>query len=223
MKYLARARPSPSMVVAFVALLVAMGGTGYAAIVLPANSVGAKQLKKGAVKGKKIAKNAVNSRKVKNRSLLAVDFKSGQLPAGPQGPQGPQGQQGPQGERGPSNAFQAAAAGPINVGATSTELLTLNLPSAGSYVVSSKVYFNNNNAADTFVQCNLTVGASSDIGSTGVDDDGGEDDHRTLPGLLAVTTAGPATATLACRHIAGGTTTANDMRIVAIQVGSLTG
>jgi hypothetical protein len=46
MKYLAQVRPSPSMVVAFVALLVAMGGTGYAAIVLPANSVGSKQVKK---------------------------------------------------------------------------------------------------------------------------------------------------------------------------------
>jgi hypothetical protein len=79
-----RHKPSPAVVISFVALIVAMGGTGYAAISLPKNSVGAKQLRS----------NAVNSSKVKDGSLLRQDFKSGQLPAGPQGPQGPQGSQG---------------------------------------------------------------------------------------------------------------------------------
>jgi hypothetical protein len=49
MRGILRRRPSGSMVVAFIALLVAMGGTGYAAIALPKNSVGTKQLKKNAV------------------------------------------------------------------------------------------------------------------------------------------------------------------------------
>ncbi len=40
-----RQRPSPAMVVSLAALFVALGGTGYAAIVLPANSVGTKQVK----------------------------------------------------------------------------------------------------------------------------------------------------------------------------------
>ena len=83
-------RPSPAMIIAFAALLVALGGTSYAAINLPANSVGTKQLKKNAVTGKK----------VKNRSLKAADFAVGQLPAGPQGPQGAQGLQGAQGPQG---------------------------------------------------------------------------------------------------------------------------
>jgi hypothetical protein len=74
-------RPSPPMVVAFVALLVAFAGTSYAAIQLPANSVGTKQLKKNAVIGKK----------VKNRSLKAVDFATGQLPKGDKGDPGPAG------------------------------------------------------------------------------------------------------------------------------------
>jgi len=80
-------RPSPAMVVAFVALLVALGGTSYAVARLPANSVGPKQLKK----------NAVTSKKVKNFSLLRRDFKPGQLPAGPAGPRGPQGANGANG------------------------------------------------------------------------------------------------------------------------------
>lgn len=82
--------PSPALVVSLVALFVALGGTGYAAIVLPANSVGAKQIKK----------SAVTTAKVKDASLLAADFKSGQLPAGQQGAKGDTGPAGPQGPKG---------------------------------------------------------------------------------------------------------------------------
>ncbi|MEA2391318.1 MAG: hypothetical protein QOK31_1427 [Solirubrobacteraceae bacterium] len=63
---------------AYVALFVALGGTSYAALRLPANSVGSKQIRN----------NAVSSSKVHDRSLLAKDFKSGQLPRGATGPQG---------------------------------------------------------------------------------------------------------------------------------------
>jgi hypothetical protein len=90
MKRFLHVRPSPAMVVACAALFVSLSGVGYAAIVLPANSVGTKHLKR----------NAVTSAKVKNRSLLSSDFKRGQLPRGPQGPQGIQGVQGIQGAKG---------------------------------------------------------------------------------------------------------------------------
>jgi len=74
-------RPSPAMVVACIALVVALGGTGYAAIRLPRNSVGPAQLRT----------NAVTSAKVRNGSLSAKDFQSSALKRGPRGPQGPKG------------------------------------------------------------------------------------------------------------------------------------
>jgi hypothetical protein len=82
-------RPSPATVIASLALLVACGGTGAAAVqaVLPANSVGTAQLKN----------NAVTSQKVLNGSLLKADFKPNQLPAGASGPTGPTGPAGPAG------------------------------------------------------------------------------------------------------------------------------
>lgn len=81
-------RPSPALVVSSIALGLALGGTGYATVLnVPKSSVGTAQLKTG----------AVTTKKVKDRSLLRVDFKPGQLPAGPQGPQGPQGPPGPAG------------------------------------------------------------------------------------------------------------------------------
>jgi hypothetical protein len=74
MTRLRRLRPSPAMVVACLALALALGGTGYAALKLPRNSVTTVQ--------------------VKDHSLLGRDFKAGQLPAGPQGPAGPAGPAG---------------------------------------------------------------------------------------------------------------------------------
>jgi hypothetical protein len=99
-------RPSPAMIVACIALLVALGGTSVAAVSqLGRNSVGTAQLKRGAVTNAKIRNNAVTSAKVRNRSLLRSDFAPGQLPAGPVGPQGPAGPSGPAGAPGPAGVI----------------------------------------------------------------------------------------------------------------------
>jgi hypothetical protein len=87
-------------VMATIALFVALGGSSYAAIALSNNSVKSKHIGKGQVKRSDVGKNAVTSAKVKNLSLLAEDFKAGQLPTGPQGPTGNTGPQGPQGVQG---------------------------------------------------------------------------------------------------------------------------
>jgi hypothetical protein len=86
--------PSPAMAVALLALFVALGGSGYAAVQLQKNSVGTKQLKRGAVKNADIAANAVTGSKVRARSLTAGDFRAGSLPQGPRGPEGPRGAAG---------------------------------------------------------------------------------------------------------------------------------
>jgi hypothetical protein len=82
-------RPSASMVVALLALFVAVGGTGYAALSLPKNSVGSKQIRKNAVIASKVKKDAITSQ-------------------GPQGLQGPQGVQGQTGATGPGQAVAYA-------------------------------------------------------------------------------------------------------------------
>ena len=86
---------------------------------LAKNSVGTAQLKKSAVTGPK----------VKNGSLMAADFKAGQLPAGPQGPKG---------DPGPSDAFVVAAGsqsqGILMPKQQWTTLKSITLP-AGNYVL----------------------------------------------------------------------------------------
>ncbi len=68
MKFAIR-RPSASMVVAITALVMAMGGTSYAALTLPKNSVGTKQLKNRAVTNSKIANGSVNAAKINTTGL----------------------------------------------------------------------------------------------------------------------------------------------------------
>ena len=68
MKFALR-RPSASMVVAIIALVMAMGGTSYAALTLPKNSIGTRQLKNRAVTNSKIAKGAVNASKINTTGL----------------------------------------------------------------------------------------------------------------------------------------------------------
>jgi len=98
-------------VVAYLALLFALSGTSYAAAtkLLPANSVGTKQ--------------------VINGSLLKKDFKPGQLPRGVRGPQGSPGRAGPQGVQGPAGPQGAqgprgsqGAQGPAGLLASPNEL-----------------------------------------------------------------------------------------------------
>jgi hypothetical protein len=89
------------MVLACIALLVALSGTSIAAInQLPRASVGTPQLKRNAVTAAKINPNAVRTGHVLNGTLLAEDFRAGQIPAGPQGPAGPAGPTGPAGPQG---------------------------------------------------------------------------------------------------------------------------
>jgi hypothetical protein len=107
-------KPSPAMIVACLALLVALSGTGMAAATqLGRNSVGTLQLKDSAVTNAKVRNNAINSAKVAARSLLRSDFAPGQLPAGPVGPQGPAGPTGAAGATGA--AGPAGVIGPVTV------------------------------------------------------------------------------------------------------------
>jgi hypothetical protein len=96
-------RLSYANVTATIALFVALGGSSYAAITLPKNSVTSKQIKNGQVKSADLANNAVTSSKVKNGSLLSADFKPGQIPAGATGPPGRNGSNGSNGSNGATN------------------------------------------------------------------------------------------------------------------------
>ena len=97
------------LILSATALAVAvLGATPLAAIAqnvaFPRSSVGSVQLKRGAVTAAKIAPDAVRAAHVHNGSLLAADFKPGQLPQGPKGDKGDRGEKGEKGEKGDAGA-----------------------------------------------------------------------------------------------------------------------
>ena len=97
-----RSNLSYANVVSTLCLFILLGGSSYAAV----------KLRKGSVKGTNIASNAVSSPKVKNGSLLAQDFRAGQLPGGAQGPAGKPGADGATGATGaPGSAVAYASVG----------------------------------------------------------------------------------------------------------------
>ena len=67
-------RPSASLIISCVSLFIAMGGTSYAVIHLPANSVNTRQIKNGAVNAVKLHADSVNGSKVKDGSLTSADL-----------------------------------------------------------------------------------------------------------------------------------------------------
>jgi hypothetical protein len=109
-------------VVASLALFVALGGGAYAAVALPKNSVGSRQIKNAAVTHADLAKNAVTGANVKDGSLLSADFKTGQLPAAPPGPKGDSGAPGLLGAAGQPGAPGSPAAYPTVLPSGRTEV-----------------------------------------------------------------------------------------------------
>ena len=203
---------SPAMVIAMIALTVALGGTSYAAIVLPAHSVGAKQLKSSAVTSVKIKKNAVTSAKVKDGSLLKTDFKAGQIPAGATGATG---------AIGPSDAFSGYKNGPVALPSSLATIATLNLPSAGKYVIFAKAWLFDSVNTPVLVDCQLSAESDTDQTRTMLEGNSGTVVAGAAVAFNVVHEfAAAGVAELKCNGF-GVNVTANQIKITAIKVGSL--
>jgi len=208
-------RFSPGLVVASLALLFALAGTGLASgEAVPNNSVGSAQLKNNAVTAAKIASNAVTSAKiasnavasakiagnavtsakVQDGTLTKADFKAGELPD----PKG----------------FARFLNGPIVVPLASATLATLTIPEAGSYLIWAKAYVTGTaNAADCRLQ------AESDFDETqGTPAPGAP---ASLAFLVAHTFGAASSVTLQC-SAAGAGVNANFIKMSAIKLESVT-
>ncbi len=108
-----------SLVISTTALvLVVLATTPLGAVAenlaVPRNSVGTAQLKRNAVTPRKLAPNAVRTGHVLDGSLLAVDFKPGQIPAGPKGDKGDKGEKGEKGDPASTKAHRVFQLGTLD-------------------------------------------------------------------------------------------------------------
>jgi hypothetical protein len=133
MRTIGRFRPTPSMVIASLALLLALTGTGVAAIQLaPKNSIASPQVVDGSLQKKDL-----------NASVFA-------------------GAVGPPGPAGPSDAF-AAVTGDATITLSEnafTPVASLRIPKAGKYVVWARTL--GRASAEDVISCKLEGGGTSE-------------------------------------------------------------
>jgi hypothetical protein len=232
-------RPTPSMIVSLIALLLAMGGTGYAATSLPKNSVTTKQ--------------------VVDRSLRAADFAPGQLPAGRQGAAGTAGQPGPAGQPGAKGADGAPGApgtkgdtgpqgptGPIGpsevivrnnggsgttvsdvVGNGNTLIRQIDLRPGKYYIRASVTVDNLSTTAGAAARCSLNSAAPGTAGTNGMfsplEPNSGFNTSREVYTLdLEVTLDSPGSAAVSCNKGASAQSVRALAGITALRVGDIT-
>ena len=216
MRMTRRFRVSPALVVASLALLVALGGTSFAAVNVLA------------------PRNSVASPQVVDFSLLRKDFKPGQVPAGPRGrtgargpagPAGPAGAAGPAGTAGavgpagPSDAYARSLLGPIVLPTSAAILTSLTIPQAGKYVIASKIVIAGPNTS--VVTCRLTPSGQTTVFDESKVTVYGTAVPDTLSNLLAHDFAAAGSVDLSCQGSIGGAT-GTGIRIVATKVANLT-
>lgn len=191
------------------ALVVALGGVSYAAVVVTGT-----QIKDNTVTTKDIKNKTI---KTKDISAAAKDALQGQV--GPAGKVGPSGQVGP---AGPSKVYSVSNNTDTWLTGTTKEVLTQEVP-PGSYTVSSKVTISQNNG-DQQVFCILAGGGTSDESGVWTTWHPSTPSYSTLYDQIAFTSTTNATLTLGCRVDAdfSPNTRLIDKKLTAIQVGSVT-
>jgi hypothetical protein len=211
-------------VMATVAVFIALGGASYAAVKLPKNSVGVKQLKK----------EAVTPAKLSEASKITLTGPPG--PTGPQGPRGDagatgvsgeQGEKGDTGERGepgpqgPSDGYfgeGSQTATPINeVGG---DFGAVNV-TAGNYILTAVGRLTNNAAGTANAECflrNKSGGVGPDVNVNLAADP----DRKIVSTVWARTVSAPAIFTLHCNTTdPTSAVLVDEVSIAAVRVGTL--
>ena len=221
LRSLVRRRPSAALVVSFLALFVALGGVGWAALRLPPHSVGNAKLRPNSVSASKIIPGAVGAREVDPSQVQLRVL----------------------GPCNPGTAIQSIAtsgdttctpvlpneygtAGPATtLGPTTTQVASLSLSGAGAgstYLVIADVQVTvsqSSSATQPFdPMCTLSVGAASTNGALPVPSSGGA---GTIPLILPVSVPSPSgAATVACNAGTGNPTGTVHATINALQTAS---
>ncbi len=205
-------RPSAPLLLSVIALFFAFGGASYAAITIPSNSVGTRQIRNNAVTFQKIAPGTIGSARI-NQTLVQTRVtgtcsgtngaigqitQSGHVVCNPSAPQ----------------EFGSSSTGTAVTGTLAT--VASRSLGAGSFLLLGNAYANNTGVGASTLSCALAVPSGSSQARTITVPAG----HQVvLPIDLASTVpSAGATSTLACTQT-GGTVTV-DGQINAIGTAS---
>lgn len=161
----------------------------------------------GLVTSAKIKNNTIKSIDVRNGSLTGADLAPGTIPA----------------PYGGTSAYSTFHDGAVAVAATvaPTTVVTLNIPSAGSYVANATTLVNNGGASEASIACTLIADGDNDSKSVFVQKFATDSHNRDLYALQVVHTfGGPGTVRLACQTF-GASVTAANAKVTAVKVDHL--
>jgi hypothetical protein len=223
LRSLFRRRPSASMAVSVVALFVALGGVGWAATTLPANSVGTAQLQNasvtnhkilnGSVGNFKLAFGAVGPRKMENGAVGTSQINANQVQARVTGTcsAGAISSINNAGKvqcvSAPPQEFGGSTTTPVTVpsGTTATPITSKSLPGASSYLVFASPYVQITASSSppqaVEVDCTLAVGPTATATQTrSYTVELGADDQASSIPLVVTAPSNPnaITATVSC-------------------------
>jgi hypothetical protein len=186
-------RSSVVTVAAAAALVVATGGTSAYAAHL--------------ITSKQIKNNTIKSIDVHDGTLTPADMAPGTIPA----------------PYGGTSAWSTYHDSGVAVGTTSTTILTLDVPSAGSYVADAVTVLNNNGSAEASGTCSLVADGDNDVKSVYVEKYAVDSPNRAGYALQVVHTFGGAgTVKLICSSNVASSLSATNSKITAIKVDHLT-
>jgi hypothetical protein len=155
-------RPSPAMVVALLALIVALGGSAYAAKKigskqLKKNAVTTKKIKNGAVTGSKIANNAVTTGKIANNAVTTGKIADNAVTAGKIA--------GATLDSLTIGRSTSTSCDPATSGFVDCGTVSLNLPRAGRVLVVADLAYDGSNSNGYRGACRLAVDGTA-VGTT---------------------------------------------------------
>jgi hypothetical protein len=187
--------PSPALVVSVVALIVALGGTSYAAFSLPKGSVGTKQLKNKAVTNAKLARNSVGTANIKNGGVTASKINTSGLTV-------PNDQTASSFMQGSPNQTITATA------ATIGSPIQITTRGSKRVIASAAVHaVNGVSGTGVYLVCHITIDGNSGVNDTDYASPAGGFtivDASVSPLASAVVGAGTHTVTLLCSAAGGG-------------------
>ncbi len=219
-------RPSPAMVVACIALLVALGGTSIAAVSQVANnSVGANQLKSNAVTTPKIKNNAVVAAKIASNAVVAAKIASNAVTAPKIAANAVTGAKVQDGSLAaadfaagalpaPTSSFARFVNGPVQVPDALSEITNVAVPQAGNYVIVGKAVVS---GAGT-VTCRLEAGTDTDESAANATNS----TPATISNLVVHNFTAAGTVSFRCVRSALFAATLSQVKIAAIGVQNLT-
>lgn len=192
-------RLSYANVIATLALFVALGGTAVAGTQL---LVTGRNVKDGSLTGADIKAGSLGARTLSPKARRT--FKGNTGARGATGAQGPAGLQGPSGAQGPAGAQGALGVGITTTAATGTDatdyqdltpLGSLQLTTAGDYVIFTTFTADNTGSNNEYLNCGYRF-AGQINGAAGADTTAGASTTTTSAGVL--NTQGPGTVEFLC-------------------------